>query len=117
MTWTVLTLIAVAKVVGASLPPGLGEDCYQPGELVTRFTVPLIGNATLTVDPSDVSNAQPLPLVIMAIQPGDPWSIALTTANSSIDNFLINAPRDVHYLFLAYDVDGAAVVAVYFIVV
>jgi hypothetical protein len=74
---------------------------------MTKFTVPLLGNTTLTVDSSLDKTAQPLPLVVMALDSLDPWSMALSTSESSIDQFLSGVSSSAaHYLFLDYDSGG-----------
>ena len=62
-------------------------------QMMPAFTVPLMvdgdPNATLAYNPSQLRNEpEPLPLVVMALQPNDPWSMALCTTEASIDAFL-----------------------------
>jgi len=85
------------------------------------FTVPLIGNETLTIDVSSPLGDQPLPLLVWAINLDDPWSAAALTVPSSLDSFLLGGGKSSstavasqtaplpHYLFAGYDDDGSSV--------
>lgn len=96
----------------ASLPPAVGTSIYQPGEFVPKFTVGLLDNQTLSINTNENLAEQPLPLIVFALNPDDPWSASMYSANSSMDSFLQKAPKgsapysDAHYLFLAYDDEG-----------
>ena len=104
-------IIVNAYPAFSSLPPAVGDSNYQPNEFVPAFTIPLTNHSSISIDPSQDVSTQPLPLIVFAIQPNDPWSIAVTTSTSSIDDFLLGAMDTLsHYLFLDYETDGKTVI-------
>lgn len=122
MGWALVAVSLVARA-RASLPPAVGNSLFAPDELSPAFSVPVFagpaanGTATLTVNPTRPLGEQPLPLVVMAVNRSDPWSNVMLSNEASIDDFLLRAPTDVHYLFggrTSVEAEAAAVATALF---
>ena len=82
-----LAALAIRAAFAESLPKAVGDELYVPGMLMASFSVPLTSNETFAFDVK-ARDASPLPLVIMVLDPTDPFTSFMARDNASLDRFI-----------------------------
>ena len=82
-----LAALAIREAFAESLPKAVGDELYVPGMLMASFSVPLTSNETFAFDVK-ARDASPLPLVIMVLDPTDPFTSFMARDNASLDRFI-----------------------------
>jgi hypothetical protein len=81
LTAVLVTAAAVLGTTFASLPVGCASHGWLSGTVVHNVSVPLLDGDVLTLSPA------PLPLVVMVLDPSDPFTSHMTSNAASLAAF------------------------------